>query len=318
MIELTTDLLRVLSNAGLGRHVEQSSDVAAPACSTFDDDLIVYARLAGPRLPITSAAGLARQFRRALISAADQPVAEIICGHVADGAPSQSDHLAVLPLPAIVGQVCDGSLLGIGLALPRSTSREGRRSVARALARLEQQGRATGGDGGTIHLRLAIRTTLVLRNNADNNACAAALQPRTWTRLCTRWASATPMALDRNPGDLSSPDPGVRAVALEAARRSIIASIRRIGLPEPAEIDVTRTCVLPATAMARRYPRFAGGSGTLARVLVHVRLRFDERIRGPIVLGAGRYLGLGMFLPIDRTWHAVDANLGADYVEGHR
>jgi CRISPR-associated protein Csb2 len=35
-----------------------------------------------------------------------------------------------------------------------------------------------------------------------------------------------------------------------------------------------------------------------ARPLVHVRLRFDTAVTGPVLLGAGRFLGLGLFLPM--------------------
>jgi len=47
----------------------------------------------------------------------------------------------------------------------------------------------------------------------------------------------------------------------------------------------------------RRFPPFvAAGSGE-AKVTVHVRLRFPVAVRGPVLLGAGRYLGYGLFLP---------------------
>jgi CRISPR-associated protein Csb2 len=111
----------------------------------------------------------------------------------------------------------------------------------------------------------------------------------------------TPVALDRNPGNLGAADPGVRAAALEAARRSIIAGVRRIGLPAPVEVTVVRSCVVPGTAAPHAYPRFANGAGTLARVLVHVELRFAERVCGPVLLGAGRYRGLGLCLPVDQA-----------------
>src|SRR5688572_2616969 len=80
-----------------------------PAHGVFGDDLIVFARVDGPRLPITSVAGLAGQFRRALMSFADQPVAEVISGHRADGAAAEAPHLAVVPLPAVTGPNPDGT-----------------------------------------------------------------------------------------------------------------------------------------------------------------------------------------------------------------
>lgn len=88
---------------------------------------------------------------------------------------------------------------------------------------------------------------------------------------------------------------------MEAARSSIFEGVRRIGLPAPIEVDVALSCMLSGTATPRAYPRVASGVRKLERVLVHVRLRFAERVRGPILLGAGRYQGLGLCLPVDRT-----------------
>jgi CRISPR-associated protein Csb2 len=272
-----------------------------PPRSVFDDDLVVYAQISGPRLPITSAAGLSRQLRRALMSTADQPVAEVLSGHAGDGSPSQTPHLAIVPLPAVTGPAPDGGLLGIALVLPRSATSEARRAVTRAAARLEQHRWASSeGLVRAVTLLLGDSGELVLGRLAWDELPGVTLRPRTWTRAATRWASATPVALDRNPGDLHAAAPGTRAAALEAARSSIVESVRRIGLPAPIEVDVARSCVLPGTASPCAYPRGASGARKLQRVLVHVRLRFAERVRGPMLLGAGRYQGLGLCVPVDQ------------------
>jgi CRISPR-associated protein Csb2 len=308
VIKLDIDALRDPGETGrFARYRDQPHRHAAdPPRSVFDEDLVVYARTFGPWLPITSAAGLSRQFRRALMSTADQPVDEILSGHVADGSPSQTAHLAIVPLPAVTGPLADGALLGIALVLPRGASREARCAVTRAMARLEQHRRANSERGGrAVTLLLGESGELVLRRAGWGELPGATLTPRTWTRSSTRWASATPVALDRNPGDLHAAAPGTRAAALEAARSSIVESVRRIGLPAPIEVDVVRSCVLPGTVSPRAYPRAAGGAHQLHRVLVHVRLRFAERVRGPMLLGAGRYQGVGLCLPVDRTWVAA-------------
>ena len=305
VIKLDADVFRGF--AEYGRYAHSGEPVsprhrAEAQGSVFDDNLIVYARTCGPRLPITSVAGISRQFRRALIASADPPVAETICGHVPDGSPSQTVHMAIVPLPAVKGPHSDGELLGIALVLPRDPTGEARRAVLGALARLHQQARArVAGDPQGVSLLLGATGELVLTRIAWGEAPHATLQPRTWTRPSIRWVSVTPVALDRNPGDLHAADPGVRADALMAARKSIGDGIQRIGLPAPVEVDVMRSCVLPGTAPARAYPRFTSGGRKLERVLVHVQLRFAERVRGPMLLGAGRYQGLGLCLPVDRS-----------------
>jgi CRISPR-associated protein Csb2 len=225
-------------------------------------------------------------------------VPELLSGHRGDGAPSEAGHAAVVPLPFVTGPHPDGALLGVALVLPRGTDDAARQSVMRAVTRLETH--ATPDDdarvawlelGGPEH-------RLVLKRVVWDDA-GAIVRPRSWTRGSMRWASATPVALDRNPGDLHAEDPAARARAFEAARASIVDAIERIGLPRPIEVDVVRSCVVSGTAKPRAYPRFPIESHKPQRVLVHVRIVFGQRVGGPVLIGAGRYHGLGLCLPVD-------------------
>jgi CRISPR-associated protein Csb2 len=269
----------------------------APA-GAFDSELIVFARESGPRLPITSVAGLSRQLRRALMSVADEPIAEILSGHRPAGAPSEDTHLAIVPLPAVTGPYPDGALLGIALVLPRDTSPEARRAVMKAVGRLEKPRVST--DDLVVALELDDVAPLVLKRIIWGEDSRTTLRPRTWTRESKHWASATPIALDRNPGNLHDADPRTRASAFETARTLIVAAVQRLGLPPPSEVDVVRSCVLPGTAKPRGYPRFPSAAHKQQRVLVHARIGFAEAVRGPLLLGAGRYQGMGLCLPLDR------------------
>jgi len=265
--------------------------------SIFGDDLIVLARVDGPRLPVTSVAGLSRQFRRALMAFADQPVAEVISGHRTDGAMAETPHLAVVPLPAVTRPYPDGTLAGIALVLPRDLDDGARGAVMRAIARIEDSHRTGTEERPSIPVLLGDTGILVLQRAAHTTDCAGALRPTTWIGPARRWTSATPIALDRNPGDLHHVDPERRRAALQAAAACVIEAVRRIDLPAPAEVDVLRSCALPGTASPRQYPRFPASPRRLQRVLVHARLRFGEPVRGPILVGAGRFQGLGLLLP---------------------
>lgn len=268
--------------------------------SVFGDDFVVLARVDGPRLPITSVAGIARQLRRALMAFADQPVHEIISGHRPDGAASEVPHMAVVPLPVVTGPHADGALIGIALVLPRALDDTARTAVMKAIGRFEAKHRTEDAeDASPIPLFLGNAGTLVLRRDVWGQERRATLRPTTWIGPARRWASATPLALDRNPGDLHDTDPERRRVAFREATAVVIEAVRRIGLPAPAEIDVLRSCVLPGTAKPLRYPRFPVDPRRPQRVLVHARLVFEEPVEGPILLGAGRYQGLGLFLPVD-------------------
>lgn len=278
-----------------------ASELRALAHSIFTADFVTFARVDGPRLPITSVAGVARQFRRALMAHADEPIHAMLSGHRPDGSASEDLHAAVVPLPVVVGPYPDGALIGIALVLPRTCEEEARRAVLRAIGKYEQAYRDdVTDDTPKIKLNLGDAGALWLRRIAWLDE-GGTLNPRTWTRPSYRWATATPIALDRNPGDLHDPDPERRRAAYEAACATVIDATQRIGLPRPVEVDVLRSCVLPGTAKPRLYPRYPSHRDRTQRVLVHARLGFGEPIRGPVLIGAGRYHGLGLCLPVDES-----------------
>lgn len=268
-------------------------------CSVFDAQPIVYARVGGPRLPVTSVVGIAGQLRRALMAAADQPVAEILSGHGADGAPATRPHVAITPLPFVASEHADGALLGVAVWIPRDATEAERRAVMRAVGRLEEGPDAVDqGEVATVPLKLGDAGILELERVVWGEHRRWTLRPSTWTRASRRWASVTPVALDKNPGDLHDASPARRAAAFEEAREIIARAVGWIGLPRPLEIDVVRSAVVPGTAKPRVYPRFPASTDKPQRVLVHVRLEFAEAVRGPVLLGAGRYLGLGLCMPV--------------------
>jgi CRISPR-associated protein Csb2 len=273
-------------------HRDASQHIACPR-SVFGDDLVVYERTGGPRLPITSSTGLARQFRRALMACADQPVDPMISGHRSDGSPADVPHMAIVPLPFIGHRYADGGILGIAVVLPRNADPGARRAVARALVNLEARG---GEEERLVRINLS-ESPLFLRRVLWEPA-QRTLRVEHWTAAARRWATATPIALDRNPGDLHAESPERRRAAFEEATQIVAESIQRIGLPAPIELDIVRSCVIPGTMKPRQHPRFPSESSKPQRVLVHARIVFAEPIAGPLLLGAGRYQGLGLCWPL--------------------
>lgn len=266
-------------------------------CSVFGH-LILLARIAGPHLPITSTAGLARQLRRALMPFADQPVPEVISGHRPDGPTSEVPHLAVVPLPDLAGPRFDGSLLEIALVLPRASDSAARTVVLRALARCFED-RHRSAHAAALALPLLLGESGILVLERDHRRAMPGLRPATWIGPSLRWASATPLALDRNPGDLHHAAPARRAAAHTAAAACVSEAVRRIGLPYPAEVDVSRAPLLAGTAPPGAYPRFPSDPRRPLRILVHASLTFRRPVLGSVLVGAGRYHGLGLCLPVD-------------------
>lgn len=284
---------RVLPKRDVAYRVGGASTEVAPAASVFSPDLIIFARQTGPRLPITAAAQLAAQLRRALHSVAGEPLPAVISGHDVDGTPLARPHLAYVPLPVVSGPHADGALLGIALAMPRNAA--DREAVLRALQALENK----SDEPGTVRLTLGALGELTLGRDPWGEEKRATLRAASWVGPSRRWASATPVALDRNPGDLHDADPEKRRAAFAEATATILAAVQHIGLPAPASIDVVRSTVLPGSAKPRVFPRFPLEASKQPRVLVHVRLAFDRPVCGPVLIGAGRYLGLGLCAPVD-------------------
>jgi CRISPR-associated protein Csb2 len=281
---------------------QRPTPVPSTVETSFSREWLILRRADGPALPMTSSPGVARTLRRALMSAfGDRPVPEALSGHRPDGSPSQNDHLAIIPLPFIGHTHASGNLLGIALAFPKSCTGNDRRVIFRALAELEDRARTlpenadlVGGEIPLVPLYLGDPGTLFVER-VEGLPKLTNLQPETWCRPARTWISATPVALDRNPGDLRSRDSEKLQRALEEARQSLQKACVRIGLPTPAHIEILPAAPWAGAAKARHYGSVT--IGQTVRILTHVRLTFDQPVAGPVLIGAGRYLGLGLFRP---------------------
>jgi CRISPR-associated protein Csb2 len=264
--------------------------------SAFSDNWLVLRRVEGPLFPMTAAAGVARAIRRTLMSYADEPIPELLCGHTPDRRPSQRPHLAIVPLPFVGHPHASGAILGVGLVLPRIATAGDKRSVYAAVAKWEQAFRQEAEDTPAIRLNLGGAGELYLER-VEWASVQASLQSRTWCRPCKIWYSVTPLALDRNPGELRSRDPLRQTEAINQAVEVICRACERIALPRPRYVEILPAAPWAGAEKARRYPPYPGDATRTQRVLTHARLEFDEPVNGPSLLGAGRYIGLGLFRP---------------------
>lgn len=267
-----------------------------PPSSTFSDDWLVLRRVEGPFLPMTATAGLARAARKALMSYAAEPIPEAISGHTPDGRASQQPHLAIVPLPFVGHQHASGAILGVALVLPRSSNADDRTAVFSAVARWEQKYRQEDEDTPTVQLNLGAAGELFLER-VEWGSVQASLRSKVWIGPATVWHSVSPVALDRHPGDLRSSDPRKLATAIDEAIEGICRACERIDLPRPTHVEILPAAPWAGSAKARHYPPYPGDVGRTQRMLTHVRIEFDQHVKGPILLGAGRYLGLGLFRP---------------------
>jgi CRISPR-associated protein Csb2 len=270
---------------------------------------------------------VARAARKALLAHGDQPAPEIVSGHqrptAGDDSPTpplDQPHLAVVPLLSAGHPYSDGAVLGIALVLPAHCSEEERSSVERAVRTWSDAGfelLLSGRSGGS-SIRQVLED-LGLDRAAGNESswfdADLAVRRRTttrgyWCRQARRWLTVTPIALDRFPGNLRSPDQRVRDRADLEAKASIARACSFAGLPGDANVTIrldSPLSGLPGAPSGRQpgsnghgrlFPSYQTGSGT-PRVCVHAEIVFEVPVRGPVLVGAGRYFGYGLCLPKD-------------------
>jgi len=249
----------------------------------------------GSVLPITAAMGMAVAVRGAILRYADEPIPPVLSGHKGGQgptAPSDAPHLAVLPLPFVGHRHADGGIRGVALVLPSGTTPQEIGALSGAVDRWLRSG---DGDEGILNLGRAGRRTVSILAPADAPSTARA---STWGRPSFEWVSVTPVALDRYPKGLWHPDPSLH----NAAEQVILATIRRscthVGLPEPERIRISRQSPLRGVPPVAQFPMYRSPGRKVTRASVHVQLTFAERVRGPVSIGAGRYFGQGLMLPV--------------------
>ena len=247
-------------------------------------------------LPSWRTVELAMAMRSAILHYAEDPIPEEISGHKSGGKPTDAPHVAFLPIPYVGYEFADGRIVGIALSIPRSLGRDSRRAAFRAIGTWERSVprrpyplRLTLGSQGVVHMsRLRGDVTL------------ASLMSHAWSRPSRQWISATPIALPRHPGRLSRGSVEARTRAWAAAESAVVAACGHVGLPEPLDVEVSLEPFVTGAIGASRFPPFSqkGRNGKLVRrQLVHALLSFEQPVSGPLMLGAGRFLGLGMMRP---------------------
>lgn len=210
--------------------------------------------------------------RRTVMSVTSDPLPAALHGHDADGRP----HVAFLALPDVGYPHSSGRLLGMAVAVPELPDGE-RRAIVRGVL-----GAQRGGEGARILDLRVPHVGDVALTYQPGLVRPWALNPTRWRRGSDRWVSVTPVVLDRYPkrGDIEA---------------EIVRSCLAVGLVEPDDVVVSTGPLV--TGGVRLRPRDLPQQ-VRGRPYRHVQLRFPERIAGPVLLGAGRYLGIGLLAPV--------------------
>lgn len=179
-----------------------------------------------------------------------------------------------VPLPFVGHDKADGRLLGLALLAPDGLERAERYALLRGLRhvlRLPLPGL------GTWQLQ-----PLPL---GDDNLQLRNLQPHSWSRRATAWATVTPFILPRFPKRRRDRPEDQVADVMEAY----------LGLPRPVTVKVSRFAFWTGIPAATDFATLGSDRG---RPVVHAVVQFAEPVRGPIIAGAGRHRGLGLFRPL--------------------
>jgi CRISPR-associated protein Csb2 len=264
--------------------------------SVFGTDWLTLELVEGT-LDLRAAPLAAKTLRDTIMSGYGQAGLEIptwISGHAPDGSPTREPHLVIAPLASVGFVHSDGSLLGFALVPLR-----GQGMLLDDTAFLSAiAGVTTRNAAGrrVMSLKLGAMGTLQLAIVLD--AERRSLSPERYFGKAHCWATLTPLVLDRH---LKSKDSAAREIEAETL---VADACEKIGLPRPsvalhkhATIDGAPSAYPSGRAPAWtgwRLPEHAAG-----RRLTHATLAFEVAVEGPIVLGAGRFNGLGLCLPLN-------------------
>ncbi len=266
----------------------------APA--PVDDDWLALEVIGGEVPDVRATALVCRMLRRTLMSGyrkvgREDAIPEIVSGHTPTGAPTRRPHLAIAPLAFAGFPHADGRILGFALIPPRGMTFdriEGFRSafeeVAQYNSNLERRILTLQGSPLNKPLHLAP----VPRNGARKRS----LSSESYLMASHSWATVTPIVLERH---LKRKD--------EAEVRELVATAcAHAGLPrpDPGRVWVGKHSAVegmpPARPLAGEPPwtRWKVSKSLASRQLVHAVIDFEEEVTGPVLLGAGRFAGLGL------------------------
>jgi CRISPR-associated protein Csb2 len=250
--------------------------------SIFDPRLTLLT-LSGKRLSLPSTLKLLETLRGAIFAACPDPIPEWVSGHRADGKPSSVPHMAMLPLPFVGYEHADGRLMGVALALPKGLDRL---QAARCLGPLlhdeyglSRRNKLFAGQWLECSVELESR-----------ESPPASLRAELWTRPSRAWASVTPVVLDRH---FDGKDKWERAADIVGD------ACERIGLPRPKEVLLHPVSLIEGVPHAREFPCLIRKSDGGRIQHSHAIIVFETEVVGPVLVGAGRFRGYGLFRPMD-------------------
>lgn len=268
----------------------------------FSDRWLVLEHVDGEMPDLRAAALVTKELRNALMSGyreigLGELIPAAISGHSPDGQPSSAPHLSIVPLAFVGARHASGNVLGFALIPPRIDDPLVGDDFRRAFRRILRF--RDSGDGTEQRPRLILNRFDQLAFEVGNESGKRSLDPTAYVREARLWASCTPIVLDRH----------LKSIGNEARQQEIEGLIRQaciyVGLPEPKTVSIGKHSAIegaPSAYPSGGAPRWMGWKlpeSLASRQLTHAIIEFPDTVRGPVILGAGRFVGLGLCRHLD-------------------
>jgi CRISPR-associated protein Csb2 len=275
--------------------------------TVFGERWMILEHLDGEMPDLRASALVAKAIRDAILSGyrqigLEQAIPEVVSGHSADGKPALAPHLAIVALPHVGFPYADGHVMGFALVPPQDSAILSDQTFLRAMQAIAPIENRRQRRVMTIKPREGTPYghgfEAVLSPTNEPPAGKRSLDPALHTRPARTFATVTPIVLDRHLKQQG-------AARDDEIRAQITGACRNIGLPEPDAVVADKHSALEGTPSA--YPsgpspawmRWRLPPSIASRQLTHAVVRFAAPVRGPVILGAGRFVGLGLCRPLD-------------------
>jgi CRISPR-associated protein Csb2 len=188
-----------------------------------------------------------------------------VCGH-ANSSHDKDDRFAYIPVPTLAPAGRDNDIRRVMLIQGRANNKA--HSLVRRLG------------GASLSGKARLRPI----DNPDKDGVI-----KKYTEAAERWATVTPIVL---PGHLNG-----RGLARRQSKL-VLKSLAHAGIMTPvAEIHLQADPIFPG---AERLGRYRVPEYLRQFTKTHAIITFCEPVVGPVVIGAGRYIGLGLMVGLDQ------------------
>lgn len=265
----------------------------------FAADWLVLEHAGGELPDIRAAAPVAKALRATVMSGyrragLGHAIPAVVSGHSPDGRPTGEPHLSIVPLGFVSTLYAGRAACGFALIPPMGSGLFIDADFRNAICAVSSVDEVTGRRALRVH-GSGINLTLTFSSGMERRS----LDSAPYLRQARVWASCTPIILDRH----------VKTASNQARQREISSLIRRAcinaGLPEPIAISAGKHSAIEGAPVAYssagepRWTRWRVPESLASRQLIHAIFQFGDALRGPVILGAGRFVGLGLCCGID-------------------